>query len=427
MEVLPGVAGEGMSGRMTPKWICLQIGAREHYAIPRMLARRGRLGALVTDAWVPPGSAAGLLGRPLRERFHADLASSRVRAWTAGLAWLEFVSRVRGRSGWPLVLARNEWFQRRAAGFLSRLQVEGGGPAIVFGYSYAAMGPFRVAKQRGWRTVLGQIDPGPPEAKIVADLSRRYPEWACRWEEGPAEYWAAWREECRLADLVMVNSEWSREALVGEGVPEEKLILVPLAYDAPREAAEETRRYPEAFSRTRPLRVLYLGQVVVRKGIHDLVAAARSLVGQPVEFDVVGGHGSLPASLPKNLAFRGPVPRSEASRCYQHADLFVLPTHSDGFALTQLEAMAHGLPVIATRRCGAVVEHGRSGWIVEHGNPEQLANVVREALSEPARLSEIGAAAATRIEDFSLDRLSGDLLRLESILFSSPAHGLSSV
>jgi len=61
------------------------------------------------------------------------------------------------------------------------------------------------------------------------------------------------------------------------------------------------------------------------------------------------------ATAPANVEFRGRVTRDRATREYLVADAFVLPTLSDGFAITQLEAMAHGLPVIVTPNCGAVV------------------------------------------------------------------------
>jgi glycosyltransferase involved in cell wall biosynthesis len=361
----------------------------------------------------------------------------------------ELAARVRKPLGLPLSVARNRWFQSRVAGHLAALPAEMGtgieahaaSPAplrargeahpvssqegdsrpVVFSYSYTALAPFRVAKARGWRTVLGQIDPGPPEERIVAELRSRYPQYAGAWQPAPAEYWAAWREECSLADVVMVNSDWSQEALRAEGVPAEKIVVVPLAYDPPQAARTAPRVYPRAFSKQRPLRVLFLGQANIRKGIHDLVSAAERLRSEPVEFDVAGPHGPLPPSLPENLTFRGPVPRGDVGRWYRRADLFVLPTHSDGFALTQIEAMACGLPVVATPRCGTVVEPGRSGWIVEPGNPGQFAEAIREAVGDPQGLAEMSAAAVKRVEDFSIERLGHRLARLgESLVAATP-------
>jgi glycosyltransferase involved in cell wall biosynthesis len=432
---------------MTGPWICVQIGAREHYAVPRALARRGQLQCLLTDAWAPPGSLVGALDRRLHERFHSELAGAAVRAWSAGLLAFELLWRAQRLNGWRRVLARNAWFQARSARYLAALLPEQGSGTgcelvspscpqgdsqrvpvsrpVLFAYSYAALQPFRIARERGWRTVLGQIDPGPPEERIVAELRARYPQFAGAWQPAPAEYWAAWLEECSLADVVMVNSEWSREALVAEGVAAEKIAVVPLAYDPPQEARTAPRVYPRTFSKQRPLRVLFLGQANIRKGIQDLVRAAERLRNAPVQFDVAGPHGPLPPSLPENLTFRGPVPRGDVGRWYRHADLFVLPTHSDGFALTQIEAMACGLPVVATPRCGTVVEPGRSGWIVEPGNPQQFAEAIRAAISDPQGLAEMSAAAVKRVEDFSIERLGHRLARLGESLAAATAQHLT--
>ena len=207
-------------------------------------------------------------------------------------------------------------------------------------------GRSRAAKARGWRTVLGQIDPGPPEERIVAELYRQWPEYADQWRPAPREYWDRWREECELADTIMVNSQWSRQALVSEGVPEEKIAVVPLAYEQGagstehgtgnkknKARSEEQSGLPAscsllpAFSSSRPMRALFLGQAIVRKGIHDLVRAARSLQKEPVVFDVVGPHGGLPGDLPGNMVFHGPVPRGggqvvRKGRCLRAADPF---------------------------------------------------------------------------------------------------------
>ena len=61
------------------KWICCQLGAREHYAIPRALFRLGMLDWLVTDAWVPPASILRIVARTeseIRDRWHEELKAS---------------------------------------------------------------------------------------------------------------------------------------------------------------------------------------------------------------------------------------------------------------------------------------------------------------------------------------------------------------
>src|SRR6266404_2736057 len=131
-------------------WLCSQLGAREHYAIPRALFRQGSLEHLLTDAWVPPGSLLAALSFGLGERFHFDLTGAPVRAWNSRLLAFELAGRLKRLSGWPLIVARNHWFQRKVVACLSssRLSVVGSQP-ILFAYSYAARDIFRVAKAQG--------------------------------------------------------------------------------------------------------------------------------------------------------------------------------------------------------------------------------------------------------------------------------------
>src|SRR2546426_665548 len=200
-------------------WICCQLGAREHYAVPRALRLHHALDSMMTDAWVAPGNVLGNFRRGLRERFHADLADAQVRHSTLRLLTFEAWARIRGLGGWQRILARNEWFQQQASRRLRDSETTGPRQCVLFAYSYAARDIFRFAKRRGWRTVLGQIDPGPPEERIVAALHSENPRWQADGQIAPPVYWEHWREECALADRIVVNSPWSQLALVEAGVP----------------------------------------------------------------------------------------------------------------------------------------------------------------------------------------------------------------
>ena len=84
------------------KWLCCQLGAREHYAIPRALFRIGMLGSLVTDAWVPPSSLlAKCCGHSskFRHRFHSELRDARVKAFNSSLVLFEMLAGARDSRG----------------------------------------------------------------------------------------------------------------------------------------------------------------------------------------------------------------------------------------------------------------------------------------------------------------------------------------
>ncbi len=378
-----------------PSWICCQLGAREHYAIPRSLFQQDHLIHLITDAWVPPTSPIARLPlnslQSLRDRYHPDLAQAPVQSFTPQLIAFEAQQRYRKTAHWPRTLDRNRWFQRKAVNALQQIARQGSDRPILFAYSYAALELFRYAKTQGWYCILGQIDPGPVEEEIVLQEQSKYPGYQPNWETAPQSYWANWREECDLADRILVNSSWSGNALQQAGIAAHKLRIVPLAYQPPEAASHFVRQYPEQFSGDRPLRVLFLGQVILRKGLMPLLEAAALLHDQPIEFWIVGASNlNLPEAITnlKNIWWMGPVPRSGTASCYQQADVFLFPTLSDGFGLTQLEAQAWQLPIIASGRCGDVVKDQINGFTLTHVSGEAIADGLRACLQEPERLQQ---------------------------------------
>jgi glycosyltransferase involved in cell wall biosynthesis len=406
------------------KWLCSQLGAREHYAIPRALMRREMLGCLLTDAWVPPSSfVANVSGGRLADRFHDDLRNTPLIAFNSSLILFEMISRARRLGAWERIIARNRWFQFKVASFLrSHLSTIDYQP-ILLSYSYSALEPFRIAKSQGWKTVLVQIDPGPEEERIVAEEAARVPALARGWQPAPAEYWASWREECAIADRIVVNSQWSRDGLIRSGVPNGKLLVIPVAYEQLKVGDHElpvgcARSYPNQFTHERPMRVLFLGQANLRKGIARLLEAARLLRGEPVEFSIAGPVHVANATTMSDQArvkWVGPVTRKQAAAKYRAADVFILPTLSDGFAITQLEAQACGLPVITSNFCGGVIENGRNGIILEEPSAAYIAAAIRHCIADPNRL--LNFAAASRIaSEFTIEALALRLQELESAL-----------
>lgn len=405
----------------TANWICCQIGAREHYAIPAYLHRLGRLRALLTDAWVPPGAALARLSPRLGQRFERSLASARIHQFATSLMAFEAMARLRRKpGGWPHIMARNEWFQDRvietmAAGKLLAKSQSGHTP-VVLAYSYAARRIFRAARAAGARTLLAQIDPGPLEEDVVAERAAAHSTYRPAFERAPARYWELWREECSLADQIIVNSRWSRDALIARGIVGDKIQIVPLCFE-PSTTVRDQRSYPEQFTAQRPLRVLFLGSLIVRKGIVEALEAARLLAGRPVQFEFVGPPGvALPADLAASPQVRwiGSVPRGVAATHFGAADVFLLPTHSDGFALTQLEAMAAGLPVVASCHCGEVVSHGGNGLILAKVDASSIAEAIVCYIGDPGSLARMSSAAATTSRHFAPELVLGKLLMLGS-------------
>ncbi|HMP76770.1 MAG TPA: glycosyltransferase family 4 protein [Kiritimatiellia bacterium] len=393
-------------------------GAREHFLAARALHRRDALAALVTD-WYSPLDASW---RERLQRINPSLARAlaatcdelprdRVRALNGfGLrsrVTLRFAER-RGRL-LEKMMQDDQRFARRVA----TLDLP---PHNVFlGFSYAALEALEAERKRGVLTVVDQIDPGRTEWELVREEAERWPAYADPMGPPAAGYYERAEAEWRAADIVLVNSVWSRDALVRQGADAARIRVIPLAYEAPE------RVDPRPVRTSAPFTVLWLGSVILRKGIPYLVEAARTLADEPVRFVVagpIGIHTQAMRDAPPNVEWRGPVPRGAAQALYREADLFVLPTISDGFAITQVEALANGVPVIATPNCGDVVEEGKTGFLVPARDAAALAEAIRRFVREPglaARMRESCLATASR---FSIEAYAD---RLTSILYDAVA------
>ncbi|HEY8224369.1 MAG TPA: glycosyltransferase family 4 protein [Pyrinomonadaceae bacterium] len=392
--------------------MCCQIGAREHYAVPRALERLGSLKELFTDFWARPGDWRGLKSNG---RFHSGLAKSAVTASNLGAIRFELTAKTRGYSGWELIQARNDWFQNFVLAGLNKNQRNGNGqPVTLFAYSYAADQIFNFARRRGWTTVLGQIDLGPADEAVVGRLNSQANDAVRPWKPAPAGYWRRWQLECDLADHIVVNSDWSRDGLIAHGAAAQKIKVVPLAFEPSDESATFIRQYPQEFTAIRPLRVLFLGQICLRKGVDALFEAIKLLRGEPIEFWFVGSvQVDIPVELRSGSRIRwiGPVPRSHVGDYYRKADVFIFPTLSDGFGLTQLEAQSWKLPVIASRYCGPVVRHDLNGLVLQEVSARTIADALVGLLHNPDKLQQMSRASYVS-DRFSLASLGNSLVNL---------------
>jgi glycosyltransferase involved in cell wall biosynthesis len=238
------------------------------------------------------------------------------------------------------------------------------------------------------------------EEDVVAEAAIRY---SSPFDRAPPAYWDNWREECAIANDIIVNSAWSRECLLRAGIPQAKIKIVPLAYKNPHAGPMSPHNYPSRFSPDRPLRVLFLGQITVRKGAIELLNAAHMMKAAPVVFQIAGPDQlSVGPELLKstNVQFIGTLPRSSVAKYYSEADIFILPTLSDGFGLTQIEAQSYGLPVLASRYCGEVVRDNENGRIIHPITPDRICHLIGWCLDHPGELREMSICALKRCEAY---------------------------
>ena len=385
------------------RWTISQIGARQHYAIPKGLCARGTLRRLYTDIWVSRGRSflkrmpAGL--RALASRYAEGVPADKVTSFNLGamLRQARFPSHGTVDERYRFYEAFGQWFGRRVLDGLQAQDMDRSRD-IFWGFTTGALECVQHCKQQGILTVVDQIDPGRVEEEIVLVEAGRFPGWSAVGGRIPDSYYQRLDAEWQSADLVMVNSTWSKDGLVKQGVAPAKIFIVPIIYE-PRGEPPVKQRHD------RKLTVLWLGQVNLRKGIQYVLPAAQALPG--VRFVIAGPVDISDQAIkqfPMNVEFAGRLTRDRTNQAYREADVFILPTLSDGFAITQLEAMAQGLPVITTPNCGQVVSDGVDGVIVAPADGLGLAAAISRFDQDRAFLESASAAAGQKVKLFGSSR-----------------------
>ncbi|MGH3785550.1 MAG: glycosyltransferase [Pseudonocardiaceae bacterium] len=211
-------------------------------------------------------------------------------------------------------------------------------------------------------------------------------------------------ELARDAALIVATCSDEVTELVALGVPVQRIAVVPCGVDLDLFAPKGPRAM-----RNGQHRILSLGRLVERKGVETTVRALPDVAG--AELIIAGGGDAIAdAELARLTAIAqacgvqdrvhmvGQIARDDVPALLRSADLVVSVPWYEPFGMVPLEAMACGVPVVASAVGGHLdtVVDGRTGALVPPRDPAALAQRLRELLADPARLAAIGSAAAVR-------------------------------
>lgn len=227
---------------------------------------------------------------------------------------------------------------------------------------------------------------------------------------------ATWleRRNTARADLVTTPSAYSARVASGAyGIPEARMAVVPEGIDV--DLWEELRADPPPRPDSRPT-ILSVARQYRRKNTRALLAALpRVIEAVPdARCRIVGGGPELPAlrrqtrslGLEGQVELLGALPDDGRVRVeYLHADCFCLPTLQESFGIVFLEAMAAGLPVVASNRAAVpeVVPHGEAGLLVDPDDPREVGRALVRILSDPDVRDRMGRAGAERARRFTYE------------------------
>lgn len=189
------------------------------------------------------------------------------------------------------------------------------------------------------------------------------------------------------------------------GVDESRVVVVPNWIGPEKPRVERARHAPL----DRPIRFIFVGWLVEAKGLRELIAACERLSarGQSFHVTIVGGGTLLhelqervvASGLEDRVSMLGWISSEKVTDYVDQADVFVLPTHCEGFPNALIEAFALGLPAISTP-VGAIPDSlvdGENGFLVAPHDAEQLALAMQHYINRPELVALHSARAIETI------------------------------
>jgi len=239
----------------------------------------------------------------------------------------------------------------------------------------------------------------------------------------PDPAWRAREERVyRGAATIFSMSEFAARSLVSDyGVEPARVRVVGAGPNVtPRSGTVATRRPRDGGAPA----ILFVGRNFVPKGGPDVLDAFRLVRRAHPRAELWIVSQAAPSPLPDGATFIGPLGPDALAGLFSRASLFALPTLREAFGLAFLEAMAFGLPVVASRieAVPEIVVDGETGLLVPPRHPAALADAIMDLLADPARARRMGEAGRGRLaERFGWERAVGRMLSGVDAARSEPA------
>jgi glycosyltransferase involved in cell wall biosynthesis len=304
--------------------------------------------------------------------------------------WLEALRRAHT---WTGIGSSPDFMIARAFGRFSARHLPDADALVT--WSGAGVEAVAEAKRRGMTVVLER---GSTHIVRQSEILRvGFGRWGVPWPETDARLMERELVEYDAADLIVTGSTFARESFLARGFGAERIAVNPYGVDLAR-----FHPAPPSAAR-REKRVLFVGEVGIRKGVPWLLDAFARLPSDWT-LHLVGpmapGFRDVLARLPhERVVMRGVLSREALAKAYREADIFCLPSIEEGFGMVILQAMASGLPVIASRATGGP-DTGGDGCellIVPPGDSSALGDALCRLAGDPDLRRALGAAAATRV------------------------------
>jgi glycosyltransferase involved in cell wall biosynthesis len=393
---------------MISKVVVGHAGARDYYQVSRALFEAGHLSKLVTDFYIPDS-----INRFLKTRRElSNVPYSKIK--TSRIALFEYL-KTKSPFFFKQILAGKK---DSAISNSSLSQVIDTDDSLLL-YSYYAYEAFENLTKKGLKNkkILFQLHPHPESIrKLLLEEAERLPYTAKSIKSEyefliPEKTYHNLKNEFLYSDYCFVASSFTKKTLIENGADTNKIKVIPYGVNF--------ERFPQKkiYSSEDTLKVIFVGSMVQRKGLADLLQALRTLNTRQIKLQLIG-RKTIDEDIRKafsdvEFSVSTDLPHSKLIEELHRSDVFVLPSIAEGFGHAILEAMAIGLPVITTNNTVGedVIVNGKNGFIVPTGSSESIAFTLEKLLLDKKLRRDIGKAAYLSASNYTWERFRNDLIK----------------
>lgn len=395
--------------------IVAQLGARMHYAVPKILNNAGLLNHLYTDVYYGKGILKSLQYLPdkllpdnfkrLKNRNDNLLPNDKISSYMK--LGLDYYFKRRKARDLNERIDVSLWAGKKFNNWVLKSLSE---PDHIYVFNSAGKELLEYTNRYGKIGFMEQtIAPRELEYQLLMIEKEKYPGW----QESELSYDKvkdfAEREKAEwdLAHIIICGSDFVKEGIKQMNGPVDKCVVIPYGIDHNIFKIKDDTNKLHNKSK---LNILTVGRLGLRKGTPAIINAARKLQNI-AEFRMVG-PGTLPdhINLSDNIKIVGPVPRLEVHQFYQWADVFLLPSVCEGSATVTYEALAYGLPTIVTNNTGSIIRNNLDGIMIDSSDADHICTAIESLYSDPGLLDQMSHHAYQRAAFGSLQAYENRLL-----------------
>jgi glycosyltransferase involved in cell wall biosynthesis len=308
-----------------------------------------------------PEKLRNKIDQQLRRRLYEGLGGAKVKTFSF-YEWLYILNkRLTGSekiSNW-LIDRRNKYFSAKVGRLAAREKIK-----ILWLGMDSAREAFLIAKKNGAKCVLDQfVGHQLTFKKILEEEMNLNPQFRGVINKNIKILDQKIRRlngELALSDKIVTGSEFVKETLLQSGVSEDKIMVIPYGADTNLFHPPKDKNNDGIF------RLLFVGNISVRKGCHYLLEAVRQINKPDIKLTMIGEMEDkfFLEKFGNYFAWIPSIPCRQLPPYFQTADVYVYPSLFEGSSLSIYEALASGLPVITTANSGSIVGDGKDGFII---------------------------------------------------------------